>query len=104
VQEGVGAFLATFALVGFALGALGGAVSALLGLNPAKAFAAALGVYLVALAVPDLSHVLAFGDVVAAIFVGPLLVFLPPGAGFVAGRRLAAALGGAPPRGPGNGR
>jgi len=84
-------FLATFALVGVALGAAGGAVSALAGWSPGRCFGAALALYVVALAVPDLSQVLGPGDIVAAIAIGPLLVFVPPAAGFVAARRILAA-------------
>jgi hypothetical protein len=90
-------FLATFALTGLALGAAGGAASALAGLSPAKCFAAALALHVAALAVPDLSQVLATGDLVAAIVVGPLLVFVPPAAGFVGGRSLVELLRGKPP-------
>jgi hypothetical protein len=84
-------FLATFALTGLALGAAGGAASALAGLSPAKCFAAALGLHVGALALPDLSQVLGPGDIVAAIVIGPLLVFVPPAAGFIGVRRILAA-------------
>lgn len=83
-------FLATFALTGLALGAAGGAASALAGLSPAKCFAAALALHLAALAVPDLSHLLGPGDLVAAIAIAPLLIFVPPAAGFLAARRILA--------------
>lgn len=91
------AFLATFALVGLFLGAAAGAASALAGWSPGKCFGAALALHVAALALPDLSHLLGPGDLVAAIVIAPLLVFVPPAAGFIGARRLLVSPSAGPP-------
>jgi len=85
----VGAFLVTFSLLGLLIGTLGGLLSRLIHWHPAKTFLASLAVFVAALAVPETSNLLGFGDSLAAIVLAPLLVFLPTAAGFVAGRKLA---------------
>lgn len=85
----MGAFLVTFSLLGLLIGTLGGLVSRLIHWHPAKTFLASLALFMAALAVPETSNLLGFGDSLAAIVLAPLLVFLPTAAGFVAGRRLA---------------
>lgn len=85
----MGAFLVTFSLLGLLIGTLGGLLSRLIHWHPAKTFLVSLAVFLAALAVPETSNLLGFGDSLAAIVLAPLLLFLPTAAGFVAGRRLA---------------
>jgi len=85
----MGAFLVTFSLLGLLIGTLGGLLSRLIHWHPAKTFLVSLAVFLAALAVPETSNLLGFGDSLAAIVIAPLLVFLPTAAGFVAGRKLA---------------
>lgn len=93
-------FVLVFALLGVALGAAGGAAAALAGTSPVKTFAVALALHAGALALQDFSRLLSPADFVAAIVIGPLLVFVPPAAGFVAARRLIETLRGSPPESP----
>lgn len=86
-------FLVTFALVGLALGAAGGALAAFARKRTGLCFAAALAAHATAIALSDPAQALGTVERIAAIVIAPLLVFVPPAAGFVAVQRLLAPRG-----------
>jgi hypothetical protein len=93
----MGALLLDAALIGAAIGAAAGALSAPRGISPAKSFAAALVLDLAAIAARDPLAGLEAGEVLAAIVIAPLALFVPPAAGFLAARRLFAPPRSGPP-------
>lgn len=78
--------LLSWQLAGVLIGLAAGALAARRRWEPVPAFLGALGVFVLAVLAPDLAQGHGASAVMGAMMMGPVVGFVPVGAGFLAGR------------------